>query len=130
MTVTVKSREEGFTLLEVLVALAILGSVVAAIFSVVSNNRLSQTRADMRWRMAFLADALVQGVGLETPLAPGRWEGSREGFSWNLDVTPYMAGRGKGRSTQLHEIRVKVSSQAYGSESITLATLRLSERHP
>lgn len=130
MTVTVKRREEGFTLLEVLVALAILGASVATIFPLVSNNRASQIEADMRWRMAFLADALVQSVGLEAPLAPGRWEGSREGFSWSLDVTPYVAGHGKGRSTQLYEIKVKVSSQAYVSESVTFATLRLAERHP
>ncbi len=123
-----KNREEGFTLLEALVALAILASALTAVFSVVSNSHVSQTKADIRWRMALFADALVQNVGLEADLNPGRWQGSRDGFSWNLDVAPYTAGSGKGRSTQLHEVRVKVSSQALGGESVTLVTLRLSER--
>ena len=84
----------------------------------------------MRWRMACLADEIVQSAGLEIPLTSGRQEGSREGFSWSLEVSPYLAGHGKGRSTQLYEIKVMVSSQVYDNESITFATLRLLEWHP
>lgn len=124
----VKEQEQGFTLLEVLVALAILASTLTVIFSVVSGSYASQAKADIRWRMALFADALVQNVGLETDLKLGHWEGSREGFFWILDVAPYTAGSGNGRSTQLYEVRVRVASQALGGESITLETLRLSER--
>jgi prepilin-type N-terminal cleavage/methylation domain-containing protein len=121
--------QEGFTLLEALVALAILSSSLMAIFSIISNNHASQMRADTRWRMALLADALLQKAGLETSLKTGHWEGARDDFAWNLDVAPYMTECDERRGSQLHAIRVRVSSQSFRDESVEVATLRLSERN-
>src|SRR3990172_490576 len=86
-------REKGFTLLEVLVATAILGTAVAALFGLLSGalgnlSRLQEHQQALLLGQSKLNELLVAGVEagngatVETPLdekIQGRWD---EQFRW------------------------------------------------
>jgi general secretion pathway protein I len=82
--------DSGFTLIEVLVALAILSlslGVLLAIFSQ-SLDRAHRNQLDMKARL--LAQSLVEGTSTSGGLALGQRHGeASDGFSWTLSVKPF-----------------------------------------
>jgi general secretion pathway protein I len=87
----IKSPEEdGFSLIEVLVALTILGFVLAAIFQVFSGGLQNVTAADHYVRAAIIADSKLAAVGYEIPLEPGKASHGQDGeYAWAVAITPY-----------------------------------------
>ncbi|HEX4303130.1 MAG TPA: type II secretion system protein [Rhizomicrobium sp.] len=82
--------QRGFTLVELLVSLAILSVALAVLFGAISSS-LDRVRVG---RDDALASALVQSLiaraGTERPLAPGEASGTySNGYRWDLLVRPY-----------------------------------------
>ena len=82
--------ERGFTLIEVLVALAILAVSLAVLLQIFSSS-LDRVRED---RNESVASALVQSllarVGAEIPLREGEKHGTySNGFRWTVQIAPY-----------------------------------------
>lgn len=82
------NRQSGFTLVEILVALAILGLSGAVLFKVISDN-LDRTR---RTRDDALAMSRVESLlTLATAGTPHAMHGTfPDGFAWRIDVTPAL----------------------------------------
>jgi general secretion pathway protein I len=80
----------GFTLVELLVALAILAVALGVLLGAISDS-LDRVRRDRSDGTALaLAQSLLDRAGTERPLVPGISEGdAAEGFHWSLDVTSY-----------------------------------------
>lgn len=90
-----RGREDGFTLLEVLVALAILAGAVVTILTVMNSHLAASLRLSERADAALVAkerleEALVAGVpaiGQEDPARPG----------WSVSYSTEDAGAGLER---------------------------------
>lgn len=78
----------GFTLLEVLVALAVMTTVLAAVMSVASANARAARALEARAVLGAVARAVEAGIPPRASLAPGAIEGDISGHHWRMDVRP------------------------------------------
>jgi prepilin-type N-terminal cleavage/methylation domain-containing protein len=82
--------ESGFTLVEVLVAFAILSIVLLTLFSGVSTALRGDRRAEFTRSALRLATAELETAGIGNTLTPGVTNGRFEnGMEWRLSVRPY-----------------------------------------
>jgi general secretion pathway protein I len=82
----------GFTLLEVLVALVILGLTLAYLSATVSDSLIRAERIDDDDRAIVLADATLARLGNDIPLRLGITQGVADGLNWRLVVAPEPSG--------------------------------------
>ena len=92
MNRSARSRERGYTLIEVLVAFAVLALALTVLL-----GTLSGATRQVRWsadagRAALHAQSLVAQVGVGEPLVPGRRGGELEAgrYRWQLEVEPWI----------------------------------------
>lgn len=78
-------REDGFVLLEVIVAFLVLAVSLAAGMAAISQGALAIRRAGEAARAADLARE-VAALRLAAPLAPGIAQGERDGAEWRLEA--------------------------------------------
>jgi general secretion pathway protein I len=122
------NRESGFTLIEVIVALAILAVALGVLFHVISDalDRARENRNEMA--ATSLAQSLLARTGSEWPLQEGEHSGSySNGFRWRLQVTHYGSAPDRD-AWGAQGFAVKATIQwRDGNEtrSRTLSTLRL-----
>lgn len=86
------ARVRGFTLLEVLVALAIaalgLGALLAAVATGIGNAGLADKYVEATRR----AQSRLASVGVTAPLAPGEQSGDDgDGFAWRVQISQPVA---------------------------------------
>ena len=90
-------RRDGFTLLEVMLAVFVLGTVVGALSVLVSQNikRLADARRDLEAlrigeeRMQQLIERAAAGDVPEFGVEEGTLDDPNSGFGWQLTVEPY-----------------------------------------
>ena len=119
----------GFTLIEVLVALAVVAASLGAI-AMVAGTSLRGTRALER-RVALLetARAVETGIPNRDLLQPGRTEGEIAGHRWQMDVQPLqLAGLPENAPWTPFDIRIRVRGP--GGEMVALETVRLARSRP
>jgi prepilin-type N-terminal cleavage/methylation domain-containing protein len=121
-------HEDGFTLVELLVSLAILAVALGVLFGAISSA-LDRTRKD---RDDALAGALVQSLlaraGTDRAIHPGEDGGTySNGMQWQLTVAPYGNGDDtKAWNMTAYSVRATVSWSDNGNaRSKSLTTLRL-----
>jgi prepilin-type N-terminal cleavage/methylation domain-containing protein len=87
-------RAGGFTLLETLVALAVLGTVLSAIFGVYSSSLRGLSRSDDRLTLALFAESLLERslLGSATGL-DGQSGELPDGLSWQVTREPFPGER-------------------------------------
>jgi general secretion pathway protein I len=122
--------DAGFTILEVLIALAVVAVSIVAIGSVMSTNArgvwvLENHVALMQTAQTVLASAIPP----RKELAPGRRIGQLRDFRWQLDVGPVGGDWDPGDADvawipELVTIRVRSASGA----TVDLKTVRLMHR--
>ena len=80
--------EDGFTLVEVLVAFAILSLSLTVLFQAFTLSAKGTDRIAERKTAIALAATLFDRVGTDIPLLPGEKEGDfvLEGFRWRISV--------------------------------------------
>ncbi len=126
------ARRRGFTLIEILVALAILTLALTGLFQAFSGGlRSARVTSDYTTATA-LAESKLADLGAEASLTPGRREGRFEdGFRWTADVRPYGEedrDSREGRIDLVDAYRVTVSvswGKPDDERSVSLSTLRL-----
>jgi len=120
-------RSEGFTLIEVLVSLAILGLCSAVLFKVFSDN-LDRTR---RARNEAVAAALTQSLLAQGTASPVASSGqTADGMSWRLRTAPF-GGTGMSREWPGDAVTVTATvSWRDGGTTVSrsLSTLRVIPR--
>jgi len=119
-----KPRASGFTLLEVLVALAILSfAIVVAIQGFASGLRLLKLSGEHQEAM-LLADLKAREI--TTPTQPGRDGGTEGPYTWEREVkqvvTPDLDV--EGRTVRWRQWEVDVNVRWGDHRQVTLATLR------
>ncbi len=81
----------GFTLIEVLVALAVVAASLTAIGALVAVSMRGAQSIDRRLAFRETLRALVTSLPDSRDLDPGSKTGVAAGFEWRLDVAPFVA---------------------------------------
>jgi len=123
-----KSRESGFTLIEVLVALTILAISLTILFSVFGHSLARHAETQSRMAARAVASSLLAQAEAANFLSPGETTGSiQPDLSWRLKVIPY--GSQKDQESwpgTAVEISATVTWGDHGAgQTLTLSTLRL-----
>jgi len=82
----------GYTLIEVIVAFAVLALALTLLLGTLSGAARQVRWADQAGRAALHAQSLLDQTGVGEVLAPGHREGEFEDgrYHWTLDVAPYQ----------------------------------------
>lgn len=127
-------REQGFSLLEVLVAVTLLGLGFAAIFSGFSSGLRAADRLEQHQRALVLATNKLNEFLLDPGLAPNRERvGTEFGLRWQgkARLIEERPGANPERPVQTLRVSVEVSWDGPASEqSLTLETLKLRVAEP
>lgn len=85
-------RLRGYTLIEVIVAFAVLGLGLALLLGTLANGTRQVRWAADAGRAALHARSLLDDVGLGVPVEPGRSSGSFEDgrYRWTLEIAPFL----------------------------------------
>ena len=130
--------ESGFSLIEAIVALAIVGLALAATAGVFSTGLRGHETADGADAALALAESKLAEAEATTTLRPGRSEGVFGGrYEWRLTIAPYQdetAGsvdRLTATSLRLYRIEaIAAWSDGRNRRQISLATVRLAAAPP
>ena len=118
----------GFTLLEVIVALAILALAMGPLMSAISDGLRHTGDAERVAEASSLAQSLLAEVGVTRPIQPGQTAGElANGFRWRLIVEPYGdAAERKRWPVAAYSIVAEVMwGQGVKQQRFALTTLRL-----
>jgi general secretion pathway protein I len=84
------SEEAGFTLIEVIVAIAILSTGLGILLSTMSHSLQQVAQAEKMAEAGSLAQSLIAGVGTELPFREGESGGQfPNGYRWHLAMHQY-----------------------------------------
>lgn len=117
-------RRAGFTIVEVLVALVVMATSLAAIGSVAAANARASRTLDQRAGLLQTARAVEAGIPRRDDLALGETEGELAGHRWRMEVRPLAVDDVPADAPWVPRsvvIRIRAPSGA----SITLETVRL-----
>ena len=115
-----------FTLIEVLVALAIAVLVGGLVLGVFGQGLRNTDVADHALRASALAEALLARAGRDLPLEPGEATGSEGEFAWTLSVTPLEDADQPGPPAVLYTVTATVAwGDRPSRRDVSLTTLKL-----
>lgn len=85
------SSQRGYTLIEVLVAFAVLAAALTVLLGILTGASRQVRWADQAGRAALHAQSLLDQTGIGEPLQPGQREGGFEAgrYHWTLAVEPW-----------------------------------------
>ncbi len=86
-----RQGNRGFTLIEVIVAFAVLALALAIVLGTLSNASRQVRWSDDAGRAALHAQSLLDDTGVAETLVPGRSEGTFEDgrYHWTLEMAPW-----------------------------------------
>lgn len=119
--------ERGFTLLEILVAFAILAMALGGLMLAFTGSLRAVDRSAAMARATLQAQSLLDQVGISIPLddggAAGRFD---DGTPWSVAIIPFDADQrtqARARSTLIYRVEVVVEPERMAP--LTLTSLRL-----
>lgn len=92
MTVSNRHRQHGFTLIEVIIAFALLALALTLLLGSMSGAARQIRNADDAGRATLHAQSLLAQIGVGEVLQAGRQQGDFEAgrYRWVLEVKPYV----------------------------------------
>lgn len=113
--------QSGFTLLETMISLLILGGVVSVVMLHIASGQKALKRSIEVTMALGEAESLVNRIGLDIPARQGVWSGqASSGLFWVVTITPFMS---EGRPiADLLEVQVRVDASS--ASPVTLSGLR------
>lgn len=115
------SGERGMTLLELLVALAIMAVSVTMIYRAVAGSARGVGQLELSQGAALLADSLLDAYGMVEPA--GLQASGRDGpYAWQIASTPYPRGGLPENAVALQMVRITI--EWAGGRRWVLDTLR------
>ncbi|WP_374013158.1 prepilin-type N-terminal cleavage/methylation domain-containing protein [Pseudoxanthomonas koreensis] len=127
-------RARGYSLLEVLIAAALLAMAMTLLLGTLARSSEQVRLAGDRSRAGILAQSLLSAPALEGRLQPGRRAGtSPDGlYHWQMDIEPYHDRHGNGADARsmLLSINLTVSWGEARGQQLRWRTLRLAAVEP
>ena len=120
----------GFTLIEVLVALAIVAAVLSSIGAVIATSVKGTRSIDQRLALTGAAETLLAELPARNLLKAGRQSGELAGHRWRIDVSPMNASAANDapQNSRFVPLAVTMRLQAQNGPAIQLTTVRLVPR--
>jgi general secretion pathway protein I len=116
----------GFTLIEALVALAIVAAMLSSIGAVIATTVKGTRSIDQRLELTGAAETLLAALPARSLLKPGRQSGELAGHRWRIDVAPMNgAVRETEPGSRFVPLTVNMRLQAPGGPAIQVTTVRL-----
>ncbi|WP_298241972.1 type II secretion system protein [uncultured Bradyrhizobium sp.] len=122
------SDTAGFTLIETLIALAIIAVVLGTIGSVVATTAKGTRAIDQRLALAGTAETLLANLPVRSLLKPGRRSGELAGSRWRVDVAPMNVPGGDPASDRFVPLAVNLRLQRADGSAIQITTVKLVPR--
>ncbi|HOW62067.1 MAG TPA: type II secretion system protein [Candidatus Contendobacter sp.] len=126
---TARTRQHGFSLLEVLVAFAILSVSLGVLLQAFATGLRNAGMADDYTQATLYAESILAAYGREQPLREGVREGPiNDRFAWRGAVSAYAENMPDPEKTRMRAWRISVQVFWRGlaqTRSVTLETLRL-----
>jgi general secretion pathway protein I len=117
----------GFTLIEVMIAFAILGLALGALYGAF-ENALARSRHDVRFREGtMIAQSLLARAGSEIPRGQDNYREDWNGYTYELTQEPASSAEGSSAVLQ-PSVRVTTTvrwSEGGKSREIRISTLEL-----
>ncbi|MBZ4193682.1 MAG: type II secretion system GspH family protein [Candidatus Contendobacter sp.] len=127
-------RQRGFSLLEVLVAFAILSVSLGVLLQVFATGLRNVGLSDDYSQATLYAQSILAAMGRETPLSEGVRSGPvNDRLSWRSTVSAYAEGLPDPEKSRVRAYRVSVEVYWPGwvqNRAVTLETLRLAAVEP
>jgi general secretion pathway protein I len=119
----------GFTLIEVVVALALVAVALTAIGSLIATTIRGTRSIDQHLSLAETARAIEAALPGRDELKPGTSTGEMAGYRWRLDVLPFAASFVDPRlPSPWTPQTVVITVQAPGGPVLQINTVRLQRR--
>jgi len=117
----------GFTLIEALVALAIVAVVLSSIAAVIGTTVKGTRSIAQRLALTGAAETLLAELPSRNLLKPGRQSGELAGHRWQIAVSPmnFAAAGDAPQSQRFVPLAVNMRLQAPEGPAIQLTTVRL-----
>lgn len=119
--------EGGFTLIEALVALAIIAAVLSSIGAVIGTTVKGTRTIDQRLALAGAAETLFATLPERAALKLGRQAGETAGHRWRIEVAPLRDAE-EALQQRFVPLAVDIRMQAPGGPAIQVTTVRLVPR--
>jgi general secretion pathway protein I len=120
----------GFTLIEALVALAIIAVVLSSIGTVIATTVKGTRSIDQRLALTGVAETLLAELPARNLLKVGRQSGELAGHLWRIDVTAMNAAEDGLEATAARFVPLAVNMRvvAPGGGALQITTVRLVPR--
>ena len=118
--------DDGFTLIEALVALTILALAAGTGFKVLSDGARRLERSKAAQSAVVLGDSILARVGPDFAVRPSHWAGVADDQSWVLDIGNGLADPPAAAGLAAFPVRVAVRwADDRGRRELVLETVRL-----
>jgi general secretion pathway protein I len=118
-----RHRRNGFSLIETLIATAIVAGALAVTWQVVETGA-RQARAVEDRRLAILvAQSRLAAVGAAQNSSFGETRGTADGVRWRVSVKPYA--QGPASAAKLEEVTVVTGMEGDKRDLFSLSTVRV-----
>jgi general secretion pathway protein I len=119
---------DGFTLVEVLVALTILAVLLSAIGALVATSVRGVRTIERHLMEIEIARGIATALPDRDQLVPGNLHGNVAGHRWRLDVLPFIASFSAPPSTPWVPQRVIMTVHSPSGGALQIETVRLQQR--
>ena len=118
----------GFTLIETLVALAIIAIVLGTIGSVIAVTTKGTRSIDQHLALAGTAETLLADLPARGLLKPGRPSGQLAGSRWRVDIAPMNVAGGNPETDRFVALAVNLRLQRADGAALQVTTVKLVPR--
>jgi general secretion pathway protein I len=117
----------GFTLIEVVVTLAVIAAILASIGSLVSVAVRGSRALDDHLVLVETARAIEAGLPDRSSLQVGTLSGERSGQSWRVDIRPFLGEDARSTSPWV-PLTATITVRTPHGTSLQVTTVRLGRR--
>ncbi len=122
--------EQGFTLIEVIVAFAIFALSIGAIFEVLSDAVHTSEHVRERNLAWLTAQSLLSELRVEQTPWPYEQRGVSRQLRWRIEVQPYPLEVDKSISWSAYQVEVHVAPLHAAAPAVELDSVELARRNP
>jgi general secretion pathway protein I len=121
--------DRGFTIIEALIALALVSSAITVIGSVFATTALGVRTLEQHLSLVQIARGVVAGLPLNNSLALRNSSGETQGYRWQIRTLPLLvASQEQAARSSFSPVRLDVEVRSPRGALIHLETIRLQPR--